>query len=139
MANEANPFADVTKMIEQFKFPGLDMAPIVESRRKDMEVIVQANKATFEAMQAVARKQTEVFTQAMQGIQDSAKALAAGSGALMDPAKQAELVRTAYEKAMADMKDIAEMTRKSQAAVMAGITMRATESLQEVKKLMQPK
>ena len=139
MANEANPFADVTKMIEQFKFPGLDMAPIIESRRKDMEVIVQANKATFEAMQAVARKQTEVFTQAMQGIQDSAKALAAGGGALMDPAKQAELVRTAYEKAMADMKDIAEMTRKSQAAVMAGITMRATESLQEVKKLMQPK
>ena len=139
MANEANPFADVTKMIEQFKFPGLDMAPIIESRRKDMEVIVQANKATFEAMQAVARKQTEVFTQAMQGIQDSAKALAAGGGALMDPAKQAELVRTAYEKAMADMKDIAEMTRKSQAAVMAGITMRATESLQEMKKLMQPK
>ena len=139
MANEANPFADVTKMIEQFKFPGLDMAPIVESRRKDMEVIVQANKATFEAMQAVARKQTEVFTQAMQGIQDSAKALAAGGGVLMDPAKQAELMRTAYEKAMAEMKEIAEMTRKSQAAVMAGITMRATESLQEVKKLMQPK
>ena len=104
-----------------------------------MEAIVQANKATFEAMQAVARKQTEVFTQAMQGIQDSAKALAAGGGALMDPAKQAELVRTAYEKAMADMKDIAEMTRKSQAAVMAGITMRAPESLQEMKKLMQPK
>ena len=138
MANEANPFADVTKMIEQFKFPGLDMAPIIESRRKDMEAMVQANKATFEAMQAVARKQAEVFTQAMQEIKDSARALAAG-GALMDPAKQAELVRTAYEKAMADMRDIAEMTRKSQAAVMAGITMRATESLQEMKKLMQPK
>ena len=57
-----NPFADVGKMIQQFTVPGLDMAPIIESRRKDMEALVEANNATHDAMQAPARKQTEILS-----------------------------------------------------------------------------
>jgi hypothetical protein len=82
------PFADVTKLIQQFKVPGLDMAQIIESRRKDMEALVEANKATYEAMQALARRQTEILTQAMQEIQESAKALAAGGSAGADASRR---------------------------------------------------
>ena len=139
MATESNPFGDVTRLMQQFKVPGLDMAPIIESRRKDMEAIVEANKATYEVMQALARKQAEILTQTMQGIQDSAKSLLTGGAGAMDPAKQAELVRSAYQKALTDMKDLAEMTRKSQVEVMAIITKRATESMQEIQKLVRPK
>ena len=134
-----NPFGDLTKMVEQFKVPGLDMAPIIEARRKDMDALIEANKATFEAMQAVARKQTEIMTQAMQGIQDSAQALTAGGLGAPDLANQAELARNAYQKALADMKELAEMARKSQVDSMTGITQRANQSLAEMKKLMQPK
>jgi phasin family protein len=134
-----NPFADVSRMIQQFNVPGLDMAPIIESRRKDMEALVEANKATYEAMQALARKQTEILTQAMQEIQDSAKALAAGGTGATDAARQTELVRDAYQKALADTKELAEMARKSQIDAMAIIEQRATQSLEEMKKLMQPK
>ena len=61
-AETNNPFADVGRMIRQFKVPGLDMAPIIESRRKDMEALVEANNATHDAMQAPARKQTEILS-----------------------------------------------------------------------------
>jgi len=132
------PFADVTKLIQQFKVPGLDMAQIIESRRKDMEALVEANKATYEAMQALARRQTEILTQAMQEIQESAKALAAGGSAGADLAKQTELVRGGYQKALVDTKSLAEMARKSQTDAMDIITQRATQSLEEMKKLMQP-
>ena len=37
------------------------------------------------------------------------------------------------------MMDLAEIARKSQVEVMAGITQRATQSLEEMKKLMQSK
>ena len=134
-----NPFADVGRMIQQFKVPGLDMAPIIESRRKDMEALVEANKATYDAMQALARKQTEILSQAMQRIQDSAKAMAVGGAGATAPAKQTELARDAYQKALADMKELAEMARKSQVDAMAIITQRATQSLEEMKKLMQPR
>ena len=138
-ASDLNPFADLTNMLEQFKIPGLDMAPIVEARRKDMEALVEANKSTFESMQAMARKQTEILTQTMQALQESAKGMVGSGAAKPDLAKQAELARNAYEKALADMKDLGEMARKSQTDAMAAITQRAARSLQEMKKLTQPK
>ena len=45
MAEQSNPFADLTKLVEQFKVPGVDPAAIIEAGRKDMEALVAANKA----------------------------------------------------------------------------------------------
>lgn len=136
MTTPTNPFGDVQKMIEQFKMPGIDMSAIVESRRKDIEALVEANKATYEAMQALARKQTDMLKEAMQGMQEAAKGAASNAA---DPAKQGEVVRKAFAKTIADMKELAEMARHSQADALAHITKRGTEHLQEIKKLIQPK
>jgi phasin family protein len=131
MADQTNPFGDLTKMLEQFKVPGVDMSAIVESRRKDIEAIVEANKTAYESMQAVARKQQEMLARAMQDIQ-----VAATTG-ISDPAKQSEVARNAYVKAIDDMKDLAEIARKSQADAMASITQRANEHMEEIKKMLQ--
>jgi len=136
MATESNPFNDLQKMIEQFKMPGVDMSAIVESRRKDIEALMEANKATYESMQALARKQTEILTQTMQGMQEAAKDAVSSAG---NPAKQTENVRKAFEKTLADMKELAEMARSSQAEAMAHITQRGNEHMQEIKKMMLPK
>lgn len=136
MATEINPFGDVKKMIEQFKVPGIDMTAIVDARRKDIEALVAANKAAYESMMALARKQTEMLTQAMQGMQEAAKG---AIGSVGDPAKQTEAVREAFEKTLTDMRELADMARRSQADALAHITKRGTENLQEIKKLMQPK
>ena len=136
MATDSNPFGDVTRMLEQFKMPGIDMTAIVEARRKDVEALVEANKAAYESMQAMARKQAEMMTQAMQVMQEASKGALSGKA---DPAAQTEVVRAAFEKTVADMKELAEMARRSQADAMASITSRATEHMEEIKKLMQPK
>jgi phasin family protein len=138
MATETNPFSDVAKFMEQFKMPGIDMPAIIEARRNDIQAVVDANKAAFESMQAMGRKQSEMFTQTMQTIQEAAKNAGQGVG-MADPAKQTEMVRKACEMALADMKELAEMARKSQADTMAHITARATEHMNDIKKLMQPK
>ena len=36
MADQTDPFGDLTKMLEQFKVPGVDMPALVESRKKDI-------------------------------------------------------------------------------------------------------
>ena len=130
MATEINPFGDVKKMIEQFKVPGIDMTAIVDARRKDIEALVAANKAAYESMMALARKQTEMLTQAMQGMQEAAKG---AIGSVGDPAKQTEAVREAFEKTLTDMRELADMARRSQADALAHITKRGTENLQEIK------
>jgi phasin family protein len=139
MAIDNNPFGDVTQMMEKFKLPGVDMSTIVEARRKDIEALVEANKSAYESMQALANKQTEVFTQAMQGIQDAVKNAAGGIGGLTDPSKQAELAQKACQKTLGDMKEIADMARKSQMDVITTITQRAALSMQDVKRMLVPK
>ena len=129
--NEGNPFADFTKLFEQFKVPGIDMSAVVE-----------VNKSAYEAMQTMAKKQAEMLQQTLQGLQQAASSAAANAAAgkgMGDPAKQAEMARAACEKALADMKELAEIARKSQADALAIITQRASQQMQEMQKMMQPK
>ena len=139
-ADPANPFGDLTKMFEQFKVPGVDMGAIVESRRKDMEALIghEQGHVRVDAADGAASR-PEIFAQAMQSVQDGVKTLVQGGAAAPDPAKHAELARKAYEKAVGDMGALADMARKAQADAMAGITERATQSLQEFKALAKPK
>jgi phasin family protein len=134
----SNAFGDLTKILEQFKLPGVDTAEIEAARRKDVEALVQANQAAYEGMQALANKQAEMLKQAMQDIQAAVTGAAGGVG-VGDPGKQGELARKAYEKVLGDMKDLAEIARKSQADAMVSITQRGTQNLEEVKKMMKLK
>ena len=54
-------------------------------------------------------------------------------------AKQAELVRKAFEQALANVRELAEMVSKSNTEAFAIINKRVTESLQELKTLVAAK
>ena len=134
MATDNNPFGEVTKMFEQFNVPGIDLQAMAEARRKDIEALGRANMAAYASMQAMARKQVEMMTQALQSMQQ-----AATSAPTMDPAKQAEVVRTAFERALVDMRELAEMASSSQNEAISVMTTRANEHVQELVKLMRPR
>ncbi|MBK8051006.1 MAG: phasin family protein [Anaerolineales bacterium] len=133
-----NTFGDLSKLVEQFKLPGVDMAAIAASRKKDLDALMAANQTALESTQTLARKQIEIFTQAMQSAQEQLQRLNQ-NGAVPDPVKQNELARKAFEKTIAQMKELAEMASKSQTDAMAGIVKRAGESAEEIRKLFQQK
>jgi phasin family protein len=133
--NQPNPFADFGKIFERFKVPGVDVSALAESGRKDMEALVEANKAAYQGLQALARKQTEMLTEAMSKIQEAAKR-AVGT---TPETQSSELAREAYHKTLADMKELADIVRKSQAEALTKVTDRAIEHLQELRQMIQPK
>src|ERR1700758_1005552 len=103
--NQPNPFADFTKMLERFKVPGVDLTALAESGRKDMEALVEANKAAYQGLQALARKQAEMLSEALNKIQEAAKRAAGTSPGT----KAADIAREAYHKTLADMKELADI------------------------------
>jgi len=135
MADQPNPFSDFTKFIEQFKVPGVDLSALVESGRKDFEALAEANKAAYQGLQALARKQGEVLTEAMQKIQEAAKQ----ATGVPPEAKSADVAREAYRKALVHMKEMADIVRNSNAEAMTRLADRAIEHLQDLKKTIQPK
>jgi phasin family protein len=138
MATPTNPFGDVSQLMQQFKLPGVDMAAIVEARRKDIDALMETNQAVFESMQAMASKQTEMLNDAMQGMQDATQNMAGGS-AMADPAQQTEVMRKAFDKTLAGMQEMADMARHAQTDAMTQMTQRASKQMQDIKALVQPK
>ena len=146
--NPFNPFAsmdfskfdmsklDVSKMLGDIKIPGFDMSAMMDAQRKNIEALTAANQAAVQGMQAVAQRQAEILSQAMNEVSSVAQQLAgAGSNPQEMTTKQAELARKAFEQALANMRELAEMVSKSNTEAFAIINKRVTESLQELKGL----
>jgi len=136
MSTSTNPFTDFTKLLEQYKLPGVDMASMIEARRKDIDAITEANKIAYEGMQALVQKQTEILSKSMQEIQAAAQKMTAGGDPAEAMAKQGEFVQQGLQTALNNMRELAEMAQKSQAEALAVITKRAEESIEEAKSMM---
>ena len=129
MTDTSNPFVDFTQMLQQFKVPGVDMAAIIEARRKDIEVLMEANKIAYEGMQALAQKQAEILRTTMEEMQASAKGMTTGGDPLANAGKQGELAQQAVQKAFANMRELAEMAQKSQTEAFTTISQRASSAI----------
>lgn len=128
-AVDHSPFRDLTKTFEQLKLPGVGMSSIFDANRKDVEALAAANQMAFEALQGLARTQTDMLTQAMQSAQALASDQRAAGQKPVDAVRYTEAAQKAWQKMLADMKTLAEMAQKSQTEAMAGLTERAAEAM----------
>jgi phasin family protein len=122
---------DIRGMLEKLKLPGVDVAGLVDSRRQDIEALIAANKKAYSGFEAVTRRQREMFAEAMKELQGNAKATLAANGVKERANLVAEHAKKAFGQALADMKEIAEMSATSQKQVMDTLTKRLRESLSE--------
>jgi len=134
----AYPFfeMDVSKMMSEFKVPGVDMEAIMASQRKNIEAVTAANQLAIEGMQAVVRRQAEILRQTMEETGNMMTEVMSAGTPEDRVAKQAELVKVAFEKALANMRELAEMVAKSNSEAANVISKRVSESLEELKTMM---
>ncbi|MBB5465007.1 hypothetical protein HDG32_001101 [Paraburkholderia sp. CI2] len=93
--NPNSIFAEYTKVFGQFKLPGVDVGKILESRRKDIEALAEANTAAFVGVQSLARKQAEIMRAMFTELQSFGARLAASTS---QPANAGEVVQQALHK-----------------------------------------
>ena len=139
MANPQMPFMDINQLMEQFKIPGVDLGAMMEARRKDIEALVAANQQAYEGMQKLGQRQAEMLRDAMAEWQTASAQLMSGQTPSAGAAKQAELGKQALERALANMRELAEMATTSQTQAWNLINQRFQENLEEFRRLAQPK
>jgi phasin family protein len=128
---------DVSKMMADMKVPGVDMDALMQSQRKNIEALTAANKLAFEGMQAVATRQTEILRQTMDEMSKMMSDMMAAGTPEDRMAKQADLTKAAFEKSLANMREIAEMIAKSNSEAADVITQRVSATLEEIKTMAQ--
>ena len=126
------PLPDIDDLVRQFSLPNVDIASLVESRRKDMEALVEANRRAYEGMQALGQRQMQILQESMQQLQEQIRQAGTGPGAANDAAVSlGDSVRVAFERALVNMRELAELAAKAQSDAYEVIHQRVQESLEE--------
>ncbi len=116
------PSFDFTKLMKDFKLPEVDLATIMDREKKNIEALTEANRVAFEGWQALVHRQAEI-------LQESIKR-AVGTVQGEDAGKQRmELASHAFETALSNMRELAEMAAKSQKDAFEVIRKRVEENL----------
>ncbi len=125
---------DFTKHLANLKMPGLDPDAMVKAQQKNMDALVEANKAAAAGYQDLFRKQVAIFEETMAEAQKQLKAF--DTTKIEDSARaQGEIAKAAVEKALANMQALAESAQKANAEAYEIVSARIKESIAELKDL----
>jgi phasin family protein len=128
--------AEFSKLFADMKMPAVGgMDTFLAAQRKNMEVLSAANRVALEGAQAVAKRHMEIMQQTMAEMTESMREMASPESPQAKAARQAEMLKTTYERAVAHMREIADLIQKSNAEAMDMLNHRFAEALDEVKKL----
>ena len=121
----ATPFFDFTKLMSQFRLPGVDFAALVDRERKNIEALAKANRIAFEGWQHLVRRQAEILQETMKKV--------VADGGQVDPMKRADLAKEGFEKALANMRELAEMGSKSQREAFEVVRKRIEQNMEGIR------
>ena len=127
MMNEFN------KAVTDMKVPAVDAAPLMEAQRKNLEALAEANKLALEGVQAVFKRQAEILQKTIDEVQGNLKDVSASGSPQDAVVMQADLVKGAFENALGNMRELAEMVSKSNTEAFDTVNKRFGESLEELK------
>jgi phasin family protein len=130
-----NGLSDVTKVMGDFRIPGIDLEAAVATQRKNIEALTQANQLAVEGVQALMRRQVEITRQAMEDFSAMFRDLVQPNGGSPEDrfAKQAEYSKHAIEKGLSNAKELAELVAKANTEAFNVLNKRVTESFDEVR------
>ncbi|MFD1625733.1 phasin family protein [Azospirillum griseum] len=131
----SNPFLefDPSKLLGDFKLPGVDVEAILSSQRKNIEALTAANQLAAEGFQAVLRRQAEILRASVEEASGYVNDVLTAGTPEAKAAKQAELVKAAFEKSLANARELAELIAKSNTEAADVLSKRVSESLEELK------
>ncbi|WP_428537438.1 phasin family protein [Rhodopila sp.] len=129
-------FGDFGKLFADMKLPAVpDMEAFVNASRRNMETLTAANKVALEGAQAVGRRHMEILQQSMAELTEAVRAMSSVEAPQAKAAKQAELLKQAYERTVANMKELGDLIQHSNAEAVNLLNARFAEAMDEVKAL----
>lgn len=127
---------DMMKMFAEFRMPHFaDLESLAQAQRRNLEALSAANRIALEGAQAVARRHMEIVQSAMGEMTEAMRSMSGTESPQDRAARQAELLKGGYERAVSNMKEIADLIQKSNAEALALLNRRFAEAMEEVKQM----
>lgn len=136
-ADMLNPLKGMADRLQNLNLTG-GAGKLLESGRKDLAALMQANEKSYQGLQTVVQRQTEMIKSAIAEWQTAAREMP-GKDPKENLAKLDELGRQSFQRAIDDIKELANLAAKSQADAFDVVRQRIQANVDEVTKLLQRK
>jgi phasin family protein len=124
---------DFTKIMGDYKIPGVDWQEVIASQQKNLQALAKANQVLIEGAQAVMRREIEILQKSMAEVADASKELMQQGDPQAQASRRLELAKTSFEAAIQNMRELAEVAGRSNREALEVINQRALESFEEIK------
>ena len=111
------------------------MDSFLSLHRKNLEVLTAANKVALEGAQTVARRHMEIMQETMHEVSETMRDMATTESPQAKAARQTEKMKASYERAVANVKELADLIQRSNGEALGMLNARFTEAMDEVKQL----
>ena len=141
MAAQNFPFAfpltfDADKFSELFgaaKLPGVDADAVLAAQQKNVEALIEANQVVIAGYQDLYKRQVALFEAAVAETRDKLAEVQGQPLTAEQATKNVEALKTAFEKAAVDVKELAELAQKANTGAFEIVKARAEEAVAEFK------
>lgn len=124
---------DLGKAFAGLAFPGFDVDSLAAAQRKNLEAFTQANQLAVEGAQAIARRQVELARQVMDEASAVMRDWTQPAAPEEQVAKNVELVKQAFEKSVANARELTELVAKANTDTFNVIHKRIAEGFEEIR------
>ena len=128
------PFKGLAERLQNLKVSGTAGA-VLDSGRKDLAALVAANEKSYQGLQSVVARQTEMLRSAITDWQGAVTDMS-GKDPKDNLAKMDEMGRAAFQRALDDMRELAELAAKSQADAYDIMRKRISDNVEQVSQLL---
>jgi phasin family protein len=134
MAQETQSFVEMLKKFgSDLGLPKVDVEKLIAAQGKNLEALSQSARIAAEGAKSLAAKQKEVVEAALRDAVEMVKEYKPSGNPQDIVAKQSELARKAFNAALDNTRDIAELVRKTNADAFKAIADRITESVSDIR------
>ena len=132
----ASAMGEFTKLLGSMKMPVVpDMEALLSAHRRNLETLSAANKVALDGAQAIARRNMEIMQQTMAELTEGMRQFSPTEPPQARAARQADMLKSAYERAVANMQEISGLIQKSNGEALTLLNHRFVEAVDEVKAL----
>ena len=127
---------DMMKMFSEFRLPPFaDLEGLAQAQRRNLEALSAANRVALEGAQAVARRHMEIVQSAMTEMTEAMRGMTGTENPQDRAARQAEMLKSGYEKAVTNISEIADLIQKSNTEALGLLNRRFAEAMDEIKQM----
>ena len=126
---------EFSKMFQDARLPGVDPEAVMAAQKKNMDALVAANKAAASGYQELFSRQVSLLEEGVANMRDNLNAVTENAATAEGQKKNAEIAKTAFEKAIADLTELADSATKTHKDAFGIVQARVQESIEELQAL----